>query len=519
MLGINKLKIENKALSDRIDMQAIRYDELMSAFSNEYQYFDGQKEEGELGPARTIFPDYYAARERAWELNLTNDIAKLVVNKWVTWLIGKGLRFNCTPPKKEHLKTTNRENLISQIEFRFRNYLNSRYSDYSEMVNFHEITSNSTYNALASGDVLCVLRVKNGNVTTQLIDGANIQTPLNYDGTNFILDGVEYDKRNKHVAFWIFNEEGIHVRVSAIHKPTGLKMAFLIYGSKFRLNETRGVPLLLENFEKIKNLERYIEATVKNAEISSELVFINEHDNSSTGENVLKNAALKGLGTTDKTNLNQLPSPNCFQDNLAKQTKGVTLNNTIGATLKMLKPDAEATMPDFMVANLKLIFASAEIPFEVAMSVYGSNYSASKAARNDWQHVLDVKTLKVANQSYQPVYELWLYNEVALGRIVYPELLEAYRVKDYVQIEALNKSSYTGVSVGDIDPLKTVKAVREAMGDATTPIMTGERGAEIVSQQDFSEIQEQVNVERKIAVKPIPVEVKEIKPNGKLKVN
>ncbi len=510
MFGINK---KNKELSQQIEMQDAKYNALFAAFQ-EYNYFDGQKEPNELGPPITIFPDYYGARERAWELQLTNDIAKLVVNKWVTWLIGKGLRFNATPPKN----IPNREKLIENIEYRFRNYMNSRFADYSEMMNFHEIAKTETYNSYASGDVLCVLRVEKGRVTTQLIDGANIQTPLNYEGNN-ILDGVEYDNRNRHVAYHIYTEDLKFTRVPAIHKPTGIRMAFMIYNSKFRLNETRGVPLLLENFEKIKNLERYIEATVKNAEISSELILINEHDNSSTGENVFKAAVLKNVQTT--TSLSQLPTPSACIDTLTKNTKGVALNNTIGAKMKMLKPDAEATMPDFVKANLQLTFASAEIPYEVAMSVYGSNYSASKAARNDWQHVLDVKTQNVANQSYQPVYELWLYNEVLSGNIVYPELLTAYAKKDYIAISALNKAMYTGVSVGDIDPVKTVTAVRKALGDETTPIMTYERASEIASQMDYSEIQSQVNKERSVAAKPLKVEpeITEVKTNGKVKVN
>jgi capsid protein len=505
MLGLFNSKKENKVLTEQLENQAAKYNNLESQFINFQQevLFDGQKQTGELGPPITIWPDYYAARERAWELNLTNDIAKLVVNKWTTWLIGKGLRFNATPPRQEYLQTTDRKKLISQIEFRFRNYMKSKHADYSGMLNFHGIAKNSTYNSIVSGDVLRLSRVENGNVTTQLLDGANLVNPLNYTGSNIILDGVEMDKKGKHIAFWVDIGDLKTKRVTAIHEPTGLKMASMIYGSKFRLNETRGIPLLLENFEKIKNLEKYIDATVKLAQISSEMILVNEHNNSSTGENIFKNAGLKAINATTTTALEELPAPKCFQRNLAKSTKGTAINNTIGGTLKMIKPDAEATMPDFLKTNLQVTFASAEIPYEVAMSVYGSNYSASKAARNDWQHVLDVKTESVASQQYQPVYELWLYNEVVSGKIVYPELLDAYARKDIIMIAALNSAIFTGVSVGDIDPLKTVKAVRAAMGDDKTPIMTGERGAEIVSQMDFGEVQEQVDAERKIAAKPI----------------
>jgi len=253
MFGI---KTKNKKLESQIEAQDAKYNTLLQAFSSiEYETFNGQKEDGEMGNPKVIFPDYYGARERAWELQLTNDIAKLVVNKWITWLIGKGLRFNATPPKDEYLKTTNREKLIKSIEYRFRNYMSSRFSDYSEMINFHEIVKNETYNALTSGDVLCVHRVENGRVTTQLIDGANIITPFDFTKNN-VFEGVEYDKKGRHIAYHVYTEDLKFKRIPAFHKQTGLRMAYLIYGSKFRLNETRGVPLLLENFEKIKNLER-----------------------------------------------------------------------------------------------------------------------------------------------------------------------------------------------------------------------------------------------------------------------
>lgn len=497
----NKNKI--KELTEKLDTQTSNFQNLTNYFfGQQFKLFDGEKTEGELGRANVIYPDYYTAGERAWELQLTNDVAKLVMNKWITWLIGKGLRFNAIPPK-DKIKGLNQNKFIEDVEYRFRNYLNSRYCDYSSMVDFHTQEKECDYNALVRGDVLVVLRVENGRVTRQLIDGANVQTPLNFESKNQILEGVEYDIKGQHVAYHIYNNDLKFQRIPAIHKQTGLKMAYLVYGSKFRLNETRGLPMLIEDFEKIKNIERYVDATVKNAEVSSELVFINEHDATSTGENILKNNVLKGL-TSSLSDESELPNASCFKNSLTKLTKGVALNNTIGAKIKMLKPDAANTMPDFLESNLKLIFGSAGIPYEVAMSVYNNNYSASRAAIKDWEHNLKVKTDDIAKQTYQPFYELWLYNEILLGNIDAYQLVEAYRNSDYVSISAINKASFTGVAVPSIDPLKEVNAVRKAMADETTPLMTGEQAAEIISQKDFSEIQEQRKEEIKISVKPEP---------------
>jgi len=497
MLGFGNKKI--KELTNKLEEQQSSISNLTNALTwGQYELFDGEKTDGELGRIKFMYPDYYAARERAWELQLTNDVVKLIINKLSTWVIGKGLRFNATPAKELNLN----KDFIKNVEYRFRNYMLSRYSDHSSEVSFHAKSKEAFINSKVSGDVFCILRVENKRVTVQLVDGANIGTPLNYTGTNQILDGVEYDYKGKIVAYWVYNDVLDYQRVEAVHKSTGLKMAFMVYNSKFRLNETRGLPMLIEDFEKLKNLERYIDATVKNAEVSSELILINEHDASSTGENILKNAVLKGVASRVNPIIGDLPTAGCFKNSLTKLTKGVALNNTIGAKVKMLKPDAESLMPDFLEANLKLIFASAGIPYEVAISVYNSNYSASRAAIKDWEQTLKVMVDDFSNQFYKPFYELWLYNDVLLGNIDAFELIKAYKESDYISIEAINKATFTGVSVPSIDPLKEVNAVRRAMADEFTPLMTGEQGAEILSQKDFSEIQEQVKIERQIAVKP-----------------
>jgi len=515
MLGFGSNKKINE-LTEQVKSQSEQIEALNSAMYTHdgIMSFDGEKTEGELGSPKIAIPEYIGARERAWELQLTNDVAKLVMNKFSKWVIGKGLRFNSTPELK-YISGINQEQFIENVEYRFRLYQQSTNCDYSSMANFHRKALEAYYNSKVSGDVLVILRVKNKNVNIQLIDGANIQTPLNYGKDAMILDGVEYDETGKHVAYHVLNEDLKFTRVPAYHKPTGLRLAFLVYGSKFRLNETRGLPMLIEDFEKIKNIERYVDATVKNAEISSELILVNEHDNSSTGEDIFKTGAGQGLsGKTNKPNpIEDLPTAKVFQKNMSRMTKAAVMNNTIGATLKHVKADAESLMPDFLESNLKLVFASAGIPYEVALSVYNSNYSASRAAIKDWEHILKVETFDFSSQFYEPFYRLWLYNEVTLGNIAALPLIKSYRDKDFISIEAINKASFIGVSVPSIDPLKEVNAVRKALGDEKTPLMDYETATETISQRDYKEVQQQVTKERSMIAEPLE-ETEKTEQNG-----
>jgi capsid protein len=487
-----------------------------SLFTEQSILFDGEKTEGELGYPKEVIPDYYSAGERAWELQLTNDVAKLIMNKWCKWVIGKGLRFNAVPPK-DKIQNFNRDNFIDNVEYRFRTYMQSKYSDYSEMEDLHIKANECFLNAKTRGDVLVVLRIEDKKLNVQLIDGANVVNPATNDTNNYILDGVEYNAKGKHVAYHVYTENCEYVRVPAIDEKTGLKKAFLVYGSKFRLNETRGLPMLIEDFEKLKNLERYVDATVKNAEVSSEAIFVNEHDASSTGEDIFKTGATQGLAAKQKLYdpLPDLPKAQCFQKNLSRMTGGAAINNTIGGKLKLLKPDAESAMPDFLMTNLKLVFGSTGMPFEVALSVYNSNYSASRAATKDWEHVLKVETEYFAKQFYQPIYEMWLYNEVLNRNVDAYQLVQAYAKKDYITAQGISKATWTGVSVPSIDPLKEINAIRRTLADETTPLTTYEKATEQASQLDYTEVQEQVRIEREKAVEPIVTETKEVETKEK----
>ena len=486
----------------------------MSYMTTETDLFDGEKTAGELGTPKIIYPDYYSARERAWELQLTNSTAKLIVNKWAIWAIGNGLRFNATPSVDIQSPTFDRSKFIKDVEFRFRAYCNSRYCDHASMINFHEIEKEVYYNTKTAGDVLVILRVVDSRITVQVVDGANVCSPLTYDTKNQIIDGVEIDKNGKHIAYHVFTDEGKFARIKAENK-FGIKTAFLVYNSKFRLNETRGVPELLESFEKLKSIDRYIDATVKNAELTSEMVFVNEHDNTSTGEDVLKNQFAQKMIAQQKSTPGEpdIKAVNKkFINNLAQSTKGTALNNTIGAKLKQLKPDAETMMPDFVDTNLKLVSSSSLQPYEVTMSAYSSNYTAARGAIKDWDYNLKVDVHNFSTQFNQNFYELWLFNEVLLGNVVCPDLLKAYSNKDYVMISSLTKATFTGINVPSIDPLKEIKAVRETLGETykNIPLSTFEQAADIISQKDFSEIQSQVEKELEIAVQPEPeIEPKE----------
>src|SRR5687768_8980254 len=62
--------------------------------------FDGEKNLGEIGPIRSYLPDYKALRARSWQSFLESEVTQIIMTKWITWVIGEGLKLQSEPAKK-----------------------------------------------------------------------------------------------------------------------------------------------------------------------------------------------------------------------------------------------------------------------------------------------------------------------------------------------------------------------------------------------------------------------------------
>src|ERR1700739_5019993 len=61
--------------------------------------YNGEKTMGELGPIEDYGIDHRMLRQRSWDAYLTNEIVQIIINRFSTWVIGKGLKLQCEPNK------------------------------------------------------------------------------------------------------------------------------------------------------------------------------------------------------------------------------------------------------------------------------------------------------------------------------------------------------------------------------------------------------------------------------------
>src|SRR5690606_16386669 len=140
-------------------------------------------------------------------------------------------------------------------------------------------------------------------------------------------------------------------------------------------------------------------------------------------------------------------------------------NLPVGAKMNSLDSTQEVNYPDFSEAIFIEICMSNNIPPEVAKQMYNSNYSASRAAFENWNFILSTERNKYNKYFYKRFYSLWLELEILKGKIAAPGYLKAIQDGNFMVVESYANCKFNGKNMPHIDPLKEVKAVREMIGD------------------------------------------------------
>lgn len=465
--------------------------------------FDGEKNLGELGALTKFHLDHDGLRHRSWEAYLSSEAAQTVIRKFTLWVIGSGLKLQSEPIDsvlKSSKINMNIPEFTDTVEGRFKLFTASKFSDFSRKDNIDRLARIAYTNAVIGGDVLVVLRVENGMLNIQLIDGAHVKTPMFSSHVtdaiargNIIKNGVEQNGRGEHVAYYVTDDKGNVKIIQAKGESAGREMAFLVYGLDYRIDDNRGIPLLSSVLETIKKLERYKEAAVGSAEERQKIPYYIKHNDNSTGENPFTKALSKAKsidgGQETPTDINGKELANT----VAASTNKMVFNMPNGAELMALDAKNDLFFKEFYTVNIHSVCSTIGIPPEVALSKYDSNYSASRAALKDWEYTLNVERRNFKFQFYQRIYNFWLELEILQGRIQAPGYLTALYKKDEITLDAFRSCRFVGANVPHIDPLKEVQAERLKLGETGKhiPLTTVEAATESLNGGDsFSNIKQ-----------------------------
>lgn len=489
-----------------------------------FSIYDGEKSPGELGSLIKYDLDYNGLRLRSWESYLSSEITQTIVKRFSMWVIGSGLKLQSEPIinilEESNIKVP--PTLTKSIESRFRVFADSKNIDFSERKNLHQLSKTVFINSIVGGDLLVILRVEDLKINIQLIDGATVVQPYwtKHEAEakkrgNEIKNGIEIDKRGRNVAFYVKTGPFEVERVLARNPETNREMAFMVYGSEYRISDNRGLPLFSAVLETLKKLDRYKEAVVGSAEERAKIPYVIEHGLGGTGENPLLNNLAKSFDASGEGKIPTDINGKALQDNVAATMNKTVVNMPQDASLKSLESKTELNYGDFYSTNVNSICATVGIPPEVALSKYDSNFSSARAALKDWEHTLSVNRKDFASQFYSKIYEFWLDLEIHKQNIQAQGYVNALAKNDDVILAAFRNARFVGANVPHIDPVKEVTAERLKLGKSgeSIPLTTAEAATEALNGGEYDsnvvqyakELEESKKLKVEVAPKPVTV--------------
>lgn len=386
-------------------------------------------------------------------------------------------------------------------EREFSVWADSKFCDALRLNNFYEMQSILFMSNLLNGDGW--VAIKQGkpqqyfpySIRLHLFEADRVSTPdtfslygiqgKNKDNGNRIYSGVEIDDNGAVVAYHIashYNYDPANPywkyewnRVEAFGQRTGQPNILQIMDSE-RCEQYRGVPYLAPVLEHIKQIGRYTEAELMAAIITGFFsVFIKE------GETPVSDFGLaEAIQPEEKISVD----PNDFE-------LGAGTINSLppGYGIEVADPKRPSVNFDaFVTAMSRHIGAALEIPYELLLKSFTASYSASRAALLEAWKSFRMRRTWFATDFCQPVYELWLSEAVARGRIVAPGFFN-----DPLIAKAWARAEWHGPAPGQLDPVKEVIAAQKRVENCFS---TRERETMEMNGGDFDRNIEQLELER-----------------------
>jgi lambda family phage portal protein len=424
----------------------------------------GEKFAGGLGAIDILFTDYWALRARSADLYQRNLYARGLIRRLISNQINTGLHLEATPEEKIlGVEEDSLSDWSEDVENRFALWGNSAYlCDQDERRSFGALQEAAQTEALVAGDVLVVLRndPRTRLPRVQLISGSAVQTPWkDYPGGATIEHGVELDSQRRHVAFHVIQKDGTSKRLPAYGEKSGRRIAWLHYGSDNRLGDVRGMPLLGLVLQSLKEIDRYRDATLRKAVINSMLaMFIKK------GQALVSTKPLSGGATrrgTEKATGND-GKERSFRS--AESIPGLVIEELqVGEEPEAFKTDQTIeAFGEFEKAIVQAIAWANEVPPEILTLAFGSNYSASQAAINEFKMYLNRVRTRFGETFCSPIYEEWLLAQTLAGRVEATGFIESFRAYDQFETYgAWISCDWSGAIKPAVDLSKLVRGYRE----------------------------------------------------------
>lgn len=444
-------------------------------------------------------------RERARVVYRESTIAHGIVTRLVDTVVNTGLTWESSPTW-DHIPTaptdeSQRYTITREIEQLWRAWVQSSESDITGRLSFGQLQRLAYRTELVDGEVVAILRYLNSPdrispVAIQLINADQICTPWGpeqkqiEDRGGKIEDGVEFDSTGREVAVWVQQDLGKkHERIPYTGPRSGRR--FVVRSGNFEaVGQSRGLPELDAVVYELSRLTEYDIAELEGMVASSALLAAIEID---------KDAAVSGKKPGVRPNVpvsetdTKRDGDTAYGINTQDVGKFAIVMNNLepGQTMKLFQNNRPASNFDaFVKSFVTRIAGGLGMPFSVAMQIFQSSYSASRAEILFYWLNVNRRRDDFINGFLKPIYEAVFTEWVRAGELSATGYLADKKIR-----RAWLGGTWNGVSMPQVDPMKEVNAVEKRIELGHT---TGEREAKVHNGSDYRENIERLRTENQL---------------------
>lgn len=419
-------------------------------------------------------------RQRSRMLYMSAGVATAAINTNRTHVIGTGLTMQSTIDREIlGLSDETAKAWQQKTEAEFRLWASTAANcDTAGLNNFAALQQLAFKSWLMSGDVFAVMQhekptpINPYGLRINLVEADRVCVPADCGGLwsvggvvagkipegkegagNAIYDGVEVDKNGKVVAYHICSEYpnsltyrnaeiATWTRIPVRGEKTGLPNILHVMDCE-RPGQYRGVPYLSPIIETLLQMRRYTESELMAALIQS---FFSAWITSG-------NAMDSGIPVGETTPPNS-PPVDKDSDTEYEMGPGTICKLDPGESISFGSPNIPTAGFDiFMKEFCKQAGAAIELPYDVLMKEFNSSYSASRGALMEAWEAFKMRRAWFVDDFCQQIYELWLSEAVARGRIKAPGFFNDPLIR-----KAWCSAQWIGPTQVQLDPVKEANA-------------------------------------------------------------
>lgn len=371
-------------------------------------------------------------RDRASDLFLNSAVGHAAIKTSTIGAISSGLKlFPRIKAAELGLTAEEARRWCRKTKLEFELWTKSLHCDFYRRNNFQELQQIAYSSYLMDGDSFCLFRRRqpsNENpysLRLQLIEAGRVSNPnsgrtygVEMRGKTVgsrIINGIEINREGRLEAVWISNrivgEQSINPELEwqrvKVFGSNGRNVLHICKDS--RIEQNRGEPYLSPVIETLKQLDRYSSAELASAVLKAFF-------------SLFFTQSLQSL------DINQIAGDSgepCLNVDDYRVESGTILALPRGVDVKAIdNTNAQSTFDAFTTQFLTQIGSALSIPAEVLLKSYKNSYSASRAALMQANDEFRQRRLAFVNDFCAPVYETFLAEAIALGRIEAPGFFE-----------------------------------------------------------------------------------------------